>query len=339
MSTRTILITALFCLSIHQLFAAVISPTTTTLISEEFNTASASEFLSDSITCTKSICNVICDTSNGCQSASIYASSADTFTLTCSGYRSCYNINVYSGGSTSTTISCTGDRACYSSDFTVYNSPLIDITCDYTTTSSSDAACSSANIYARSSTYSSNLTVTCDSDYACYNLDIHCPSGSTDKCDISCGSSADRYSCRSMNIFIPNEQTNLNLDCGSSSTQNACYGSGIYCGTSISADSSSLVYSSSASQFRCSTPGCCPDSFYDGIRSCSDLGQNGVCTIDCINNQCSDYLIDGSNVITSLTVNCASTNGGCKTANIKCPDTYSSATCTVNCQDASLDYT
>eukprot|EP00485_Elphidium_margaritaceum_P015609 CAMPEP_0202730382 /NCGR_PEP_ID=MMETSP1385-20130828/186613_1 /ASSEMBLY_ACC=CAM_ASM_000861 /TAXON_ID=933848 /ORGANISM="Elphidium margaritaceum" /LENGTH=624 /DNA_ID=CAMNT_0049396655 /DNA_START=16 /DNA_END=1890 /DNA_ORIENTATION=+ len=316
-----------------------IAPTSFTDTTEYYVTSDRDgTFEGAAIECSKSECHVTCDETEGCVEITINAEQAENLFVTCSGTDSCKQAVITGAASQSTQIDCTASAACAYASFDVGLSPTVSVTCAYSSASSLlGAPCLFATFKAQDST---NLFASCTDDYSCYYTNIWCPSSSTanGQCTIDCdGGLAGFNQCSNLNVYIDDALTadHVSVDCRSFAAV-TCTGTEFKCvSDQYSGEqypSTELVYSwRSWGEMDCVDGACCPIAYKAGVLDCSGQTQN--CVIDCVSSDCSNYAIDGSQVTSSLTVNCDSGNGGCSFADIKCP-TSDSAVCTVNCLNA-----
>eukprot|EP01084_Bolivina_argentea_P043078 79401_1 len=312
---------------------AQVTPTTTNVTFEIYDATNASQYESRAINCTTSTCIVICDTPKGCNQTTIYASNSNTLSLTCSESFSCTGINIISGPKEFVQINCNNKESCSHAIFNVDLTPNINLSCK------NISSCLSAKLNANSSSivnvdcgsYScveleinaldvdTSLDVYCNDKSACTDTNIFCPLYTT--CNIVCA--AIEKSCKSMDIYINNKESDINLNC--SGFASGCTNSKFVCDGTSKNIISQLRYYNYNNYFiwGCISDECCPLSFYRGIITCN----TSDCVINCTNNTCLNYLINGT-FASSLTVNCVSMTGACGQANILCPPNGS---CNVNC--------
>eukprot|EP01083_Nonionella_stella_P196572 723160_1 len=290
---------------------------------QTFDTTTMNEF--STINCTETDCIVICDTSNGCNGATIHAHQSNTLTLTCSNSNSCDDLTIESSAQISTDIYCSGLNSCEHSVFNVGNSESVTLNCtvtNHTAASIFNGACSYTELNAQES---NNLIIGCYGDWSCYEMNIYCPVSANSECNFVCGSADGDNSCSHMSIFIP-DTNNINMQCGMSHRE-TCWQTDIYCGSDRSAPHSMLHHISDEIGYGCTageTDQCCP--FYAGTLNCN--GQSNACDIDCSTTGCSNYIIDGSGALGAFTVDCG--EGGCGGAIIICPNT---TPCSVKCDE------
>eukprot|EP01084_Bolivina_argentea_P226932 383256_1 len=155
------------------------------------------------------------------------------------------------------------------------------------------------------------LNLNCMSNWACQELELHCPWTKQDACKINCLQKNE--TCKALEVHVPDSYVfgYLDLNCASLITypnSDACNGLITTCDQgrayykptptpTVWDDTAYFVWDSVVNDYKCTNTGaryCCP--YYNATKDEVGICQPGIdCNIDCSIISCSFKIIDGSN--------------------------------------------
>eukprot|EP01083_Nonionella_stella_P212061 766182_1 len=273
---------------------------------------------SDHIKCTLPHCVVVCDVGNVCSNTIIDGTESELFEVICSAEYACSD-TIIKGARHVTTIHCTEQQACSDAIFDVQNSYNVHVNCTH------HWSCYGNTVNAISS---SNLTIQITNatklqfDCIVHPKKMYCSSFSL-YCDTSPG--YEFYDNGNDNPYDLSQSAYLDLN-------------GTY---DMKMDPVTVHFSKYITPFDYHHYVCLDDHWEVAHHKMHCASHEPFCPVDCSIQDCTNVLINGSTVTTSLYVLCAVgwysnvTITGCVDATIICP-TQTASKCTVYCltQDA-----
>ena len=290
---------------------------------------------------------VNCIETDACYGLKIYGDYAKNITVTCQGdatsssYSACYQLHIYGNFSDQITLICNGDYSCYYPYIFAYhaNKLIIEVIGEY----------GSYNGAIHGEYVNESMIIDCQSEYGehgCYWTSFYVPSNKT---NIKC----EGHGCYNMKLYARNGFTDINsiswngcTEC--SSIANCLNYWQMYCGQSYVYQTKMYSsycryyqngYTSNIDQCGCQDfQALALDTFintFDDICKLllSDIvcGISDVpdCTPDCSRSNCAGKVINGGDVVTSISIEC-DYNGACQNTKIICPTTKNSD-CNITC--------